>query len=190
MDNKFETVEWMKSLSYSLENTILLLKKCGENVKIYPTSKIINPAVISIGDNSMIDDFTFVNGGKSTNIGRYVHIASFSSIIGGGVFELGDFSVLACGSRVLTGTDTYHDGSRMSTALPDSQRNPTVGKVIIGKDAFIGTNSVIHPNVKIGEGAIIGSNSLVISDVPPYTINTGTPCKVVKKRPKISRPDI
>ena len=166
------------------------LKKCGEDVKIYPLAKIVKPEVIEVGDNSMINDFTFINGGKDIKIGRYVHIASFVSIIGGGELILGDYTVLANGSRILTGTDTYYGGKRMSTALPLEQRNLVRGKIVIGKDAFIGTNAVVHPNVTIGEGAVIGSNSLVLKDVESWSINVGSPCKKVGGRPRVVVEDL
>ena len=166
------------------------LKRCGESVKIYPLAKIVKPEVIEIGDHSMIDDFTFINGGRGIKIGRYVHIASFVSIIGGGELVLGDYAVLANGSRILTGTDTYYGGKRMSTALPLEQRNLVRGKIVIEKDAFIGTNVVVHPNVTIGEGAVIGSNSLVLKDVEPWSINIGSPCKKVGERPRVVVEDI
>ena len=165
-------------------------KKVGLNVKIYEYTKIVKPEVIEIGDYSEIDDFTFIYGGKGIKIGRYVHISRFVSIIGGGELYLGDYSVLADGARILTGTDTHHNGSRMSTCLPLEQRNLKVSFIRIEKDAFIGTNSIVHPGITIGEGAIIGSNSLVLKDVIPWTINVGSPSKVIGKRQKIKHPDI
>ncbi|MDD5503058.1 MAG: acyltransferase [Candidatus Thermoplasmatota archaeon] len=166
------------------ENAKRRLKSCGDDVKIFPLAKIVKAEQVEIGDHSMIDDFTFINGGRGIKIGRYAHIASFVSIIGGGELVLGDYCVIACGARILTGTDSYRGGRRMSTALPKEQRNVIVGKVIVGKDAFIGTNVVVHPNVTIGEGAIIGSNSLVLKDVKPWTINVGSPCKKIGERPR------
>mgnify|MGYP000858999252 FL=1 len=166
------------------------LKRCGKDVKIYPLAKIARPESVAIGEGSMIDDFTFINGGLSTYIGRYVHIASFVSIIGGGELAIGDYSVLAAGSRIITGTDSYYGGKRMSTALPLEQRNLTRGRVILEKDVFIGANSVIHPNVTIREGAIIGSCSLVAEDVEAWSINVGCPCKKIGDRPRISLKDI
>ncbi|MHA2287931.1 MAG: acyltransferase [Promethearchaeota archaeon] len=165
-------------------------KKIGKNVKIYENAKIIKPEVIEVGDFSEIDDFAFVYGGEGIKIGRYVHISRFVSIIGGGELFLGDYTVLADGSRILTGTDSYKGGARMSTCLPLSQRNLIVSAVRIEKDAFVGTNAIVHPGVTIGEGAIIGSNSLVLNDVKPWTINVGSPCKVIKKRPKVVHEDI
>lgn len=166
------------------------LKRCGREVKIYPLAKIVKPEVIEIGDYCMVDDFTFIYGGGGIKIGRYVHIASFVSIIGGGELVVGDYADIACGARILTGTDTYYGGKRMSTALPAGQRNISIGRVVIEKDAFIGTNVVIHPNVKIGEGAVIGSNSLVLKDVEAWSINVGSPCKKIGDRPRVVVPDI
>ena len=164
--------------------------KCGVDVEIYPLAKIIKPTVIEIGEHSKVDDFTFIYGGSGIKIGRYVHIASFVSIIGGGELVVGDYVSIACGARILTGTDSYYGGKRMSTALPEEQRNVIRGRIIIEKDAFIGTNAVIHPNVTIGEGAIIGSNSLVLNDVEPWSINVGSPCKKVGQRPTVVMDDI
>ena len=166
------------------------LRKCGREVKIYPLAKIVKPEVIEIGDNCMIDDFTFIYGGQGIKIGRYVHIASFVSIIGGGELIVGDYADIACGARILTGSDTYNGGKRMSSALPLEQRKVIQGRVIIEKDAFIGTNAVIHPDVTIGEGAIIGSNSLVLEDIEPWSINVGSPCKKIGRRPRVVAPDI
>lgn len=165
-------------------------KFLGKDVKIYPYAKIVKKEVIEIGDYSMIDDFTFINGGKGIKIGRYVHISNFVSIIGGGELEIGDYAVIAAGARIITGTDTYHGGARMSTALPMDQRNVKLGKIVISKDAFIGANAVVHPNVTIGEGAIIASCSVVLDDCEPWTIYAGAPCKPIKKRPKVTRQDI
>ena len=166
------------------------LKSCGQGVTIYPLAKIVKPEVIEIGEYTVIDDFTFINGGAGIRIGRYVHIACFASIIGGGELIVGDYAVIGYGSRIVTGTDTYHGGKRMSTALPREQRNVVEGRTIIGKDAFIATNVVVHPNVRIGEGAIIGSNSLVLKDVEPWSINVSSPCRKIGERPRVMVEDV
>lgn len=165
-------------------------KSMGEGVRVYSLAKIVKQEVIEIGDHSMIDDFTFIYGGAGIKIGRYVHIASFVSIIGGGELEIGDYAAIAAGARLITGTDTYEGGARMSAALPPEQRNVQLKKIIIGKDAFIGTNAVVHPGVTIGEGAVVGSCSLVLKDCEPWTIYAGVPCRPIGRRPKVNRPDI
>ena len=165
-------------------------KRFGEGTTIYSTARLIKAEVIKIGPHCIIDDFTFIYGGKGISIGKYVHIASFVSIIGGGELEVGDYAAIAAGARLITGTDTYEGGSRMSAALPQEQRNVRLLKIVVGKDAFIGTNAVVHPGVTIGEGAVIGSCSLVLKDCEPWTIYAGVPCKPIGKRPRVNRPDM
>ena len=46
------------------------LKTCGKNVKIFPLAKMIHPELIEIGEGTQIDDFTLINGGKGTQIGK------------------------------------------------------------------------------------------------------------------------
>ena len=74
----------------------------------------------------------------------------------------------------------------MTATLPQEQRNVVRGNTVIEKDAFIGANVVVHPNVRIGEGAIIGSNSLVLKDVEPWSVNVGSPCQKIGERPRIA----
>ncbi|MBU4219677.1 MAG: acyltransferase [Actinobacteria bacterium] len=166
------------------------LMKLGEGAIVYPLAKIVKPEVVEIGPYSKIDDFSFIFGGAGIEIGRYVHVASFVSVIGGGELVLGDYAALAAGARLITGTDHYEGGSRMSAALPLEQRNVRISKIIVGKDAFVGTNAVVHPGITIGEGAIIGSCSLVLDDCEPWTIYAGIPCKPIGKRPVVNRLDI
>ena len=166
------------------------LKRCGEWVLIHPLAKIIKPEMIEINDYVKIDDFVLINGGRGIKLGRYVDISAFTSIFGGGKFIMEDYACLSEGVRIITGTETYQEGKRMSAALPVEQRGRLIGMVYIEKDAFVGTNSVVHTNVRIGRGAVIGSNSLVLKDVEPWSINVGSPCKKVRERPQVSEPDI
>ena len=59
-----------------------------------------------------------------------------------------------------------------------------LGEIHIGKGVMIGMGSIIMPGVTIGDGAIVGAGSVVTRDIPPYTIATGSPAKVVKQIPE------
>ena len=53
----------------------------------------------------------------------------------------------------------------------------------IGSDVWIGDNVIILPRRQsIGNGAMIGAGSIVTRDVEPYTIVTGAPAKLLKRR--------
>ena len=158
---------------------------CGRDVMIYPLAKIVKPEVVKIGDGTRIDDFSFIFGGNGVELGRYNHIASFVSIVGGGKLVTGDYVGIAAGARIVTGTDHYGDGKRISPLVPLEHRSLILGTIRLEDDVFIGTNAIVHPNVTIGEGAIIGSAALVLHDIQPWTINVGVPCKCIGERPRI-----
>ncbi len=54
------------------------------------------------------------------------------------------------------------------------------GRVVIRRDAKVGSHSVIMPNVTIGENAVIGAFSFVTQDVPDDAIVFGVPARVIK----------
>jgi acetyltransferase-like isoleucine patch superfamily enzyme len=58
--------------------------------------------------------------------------------------------------------------------------NSHKGSITIESDAWLGTGSVILPDVTIGEGAVVGANSVVTKSVPPYTVVGGVPAHKIK----------
>jgi virginiamycin A acetyltransferase len=69
-----------------------------------------------------------------------------------------------------------------SAIAPVKDELPLKGDTVIGNDVWIGQHVTIMPGVHIGDGAIIGANSVVASDIPPYAVAAGNPCRVIKKR--------
>lgn len=51
----------------------------------------------------------------------------------------------------------------------------------IGKDVFIGVNSIILPGVTIHNNVIIGAGSVVTKDVPSNCIVGGNPAKILRE---------
>lgn len=52
--------------------------------------------------------------------------------------------------------------------------------IVIGDDAWIGTNVIILKGVHIGKRSIIGAGSVVTKDVPENAVAAGNPCKVLR----------
>lgn len=155
----------------------------GQDVTIWPLAKIVMPEVISIGNSVIIDDYVFIMGGPKTTIGSFIHIASFTSITGGGEFIMEDYSALSGGIRVYTGNEDYTGGCMTNPAVPAPYRTPIRSFVHMKKHAIVGANSVILPGVVIGEGAVVGANSLVTKSCDPWTIYFGNPAKALRRRP-------
>lgn len=106
--------------------------------------------------------------------------------------HIGKFCSIADGVTILLGgnhrTDwvTTYPFNVLSTPFPAAsaiQGHPaTKGDVWIGNDVWIGRGATILSGIQIGDGAVIGAGALVTKDVEPYSIVTGNPGKMVKKR--------
>ena len=57
------------------------------------------------------------------------------------------------------------------------------GRVVLKRNARLGTHSTIMPGVTIGENAIVGAHSFVNSDVPDNGVAYGVPARVVRINP-------
>ena len=161
------------------------LKHVGKNVIIGKTVRIRHPELVSIGDDCVIDDFTYISA--ELELGRFCHIASNSVILGGGgkgkcIFE--DCSGCAPGARIITVSDDYV-GSMAGPSVPEKYLSvPDAGLVHIKKYCVLGTNTVILPNVTIGEGVSTGAMTLVRKDLDEWTIYSGNPARKIGPRDK------
>lgn len=76
-----------------------------------------------------------------------------------------------------------HDGSTRvlrNLATNEKEKQTVIyGKIIIGKNCFIGCRSIILPGVKIGNNCIIGAGSIVTKDIQDNSVCAGQPCKFI-----------
>ena len=142
-------------------------------VKTYEYTKIIGIDNIKFGHDIIIDDFTFIYATTPMSFGNFVHIASFSSIIGGAELLVEDFVAISHGARILTSTDDFKDWGFGNSTIPLKFRNVTRKPIHIARFCIIGANSVVLPGVTIGEGATVGANSVVTRDLAPWGVHIG-----------------
>lgn len=151
----------------------------------YIKNVVKNPNII-VGDYTYYDD---KDGAENFE----EHVTHFYPFIGDKLI-IGKFCAIAKGVEfVMNGANHrmncattypfYIMGGDWGNALaPVKEELPLKGDTIIGNDVWIGQNVTIMPGIHIGDGAIIGTNSVVASDIPPYCIAAGNPCKVIRKR--------
>jgi len=163
-------------------------KSIGENVLISDKASIYNAKNISIGSNVRIDDFCILSAGDGgIEIGDYVHIACYSSLIGKGSIILKDFSGLSIRVTILSSSDDYSGEYLTNPMINDPSGEFTYIKhsdVILEKHALVGSGAILLPGVVIGEGASVGAMSLVKNNIDPFTIVAGVPSKFIKDRSK------
>jgi acetyltransferase-like isoleucine patch superfamily enzyme len=133
------------------------LKKCGKNVIIGKTVRIRHPELVEIGDNVIIDDFTYISG--NVKIGSFVHIASSCTIQAGHAsIEIGSFVGISAGCRIFAVTSNY---LIPSLDLPVIQKKFSYGSIHedtrIGDDVLIGANCVVLNGVVIPNGVAFGA---------------------------------
>jgi acetyltransferase-like isoleucine patch superfamily enzyme len=167
-----------KNLAYSIG-----LQSVGDDVTIWSKANIIGAEFISIGDSVIIDDFVMIVATQPLFIGSFVHIAAGASVMGGGRFVMEDFTGLSGGVRIYTGNEDYSGATLTNPAVPAPYRKPERSFVDIRKHAIVGANAVVLPGVIIGEGAVVGSLSLVRKDCEPWSVNFGSPARVIGSRP-------
>ena len=121
-------------------------------------------------------------GGKGISIGRRVHIAVFSSVIGGGEFIAEDCSGLAAGCRIITGSDDFSGKTLANPCIPREFKGTILSAVKLGKFAILGTNCIVMPGITIGDGAMVGAGSIITKDIEPWGIYVGSSPKRIKDR--------
>jgi acetyltransferase-like isoleucine patch superfamily enzyme len=159
------------------------LKYCGDNVIIGKTVRIRKPEECSIGDGTIIDDFTYISCGIT--IGKNCHIASNVSISGSaGHFYLGDKSTISNHCTIHCASSDYTKVSLDLPSIPkEEQYGGKVGDVIIGDMCVIGAHSCVLPNVKLPNGVACGAFSLLkVQKYEEYFLYIGQPAKKYMKR--------
>lgn len=119
----------------------------------------------TINDSSLTKWFWMVQYPEKLKIGKYVDIGTFTYINALYGVEISDF--VQIGSHCSIYSISTIDGRK--------------GKVVIKRNARIGSHSLIMPGVTIGENSIVGAFSFVNRDIPDNVVALGIPVKVARK---------
>lgn len=85
---------------------------------------------------------------------------------------IGDFTIFAPGVKIISAN---HD--KRDYYIHDKSVEP----IRIGKNCWLGTNSVILPGVQLGDNVIVAAGAVVNKSFPSNVIIGGVPAKVLQK---------
>lgn len=124
----------------------------GNGSTIHMGARFYDPTNISIGDDTIVGEFSVLDGRDALVIGNHVDIASEVMIY-----------------------NSQHD-------VNDGDFKAITAPVVIEDYVFIGPRAIILPGVTVGKGAVIAAGAVVTKDVPQYAIVGGVPAQIIGER--------
>lgn len=130
----------------------LLGMKIGHGSRIGIKTIIDEPKRIEIGNNTIINEYCFIDGRGGLKIGNNVSISVYSKI-------------LSASHKINSSTFEYFEGN-----------------VIIEDRVWIGMNAIVLENSKLLENSVIGAGCVFKGTTLRNSIYIGNPAKLIKKR--------
>lgn len=155
----------------------------GENVLLSDKASFYNCKNIRLGNNIRIDDFCVLSAGiGGIDIGDYIHIAVFSSLIGAGNISLADFCSISSRVAIYSSGDDFSGNAMTNPTVSPEFTNVKHDDVKLGRHVIVGSGTVILTGVTCEEGVAVGALSLVKHDCQAFGIYAGSPAKRVRER--------
>ncbi len=127
--------------------------RIGMGSSVLMNVEFIDASAITIGDHTIINQRTHLDGRGGLRVGNNVNISSHVQIV--------------------AGTHDVQDGEGFGGEAK---------AVTIDDYVWICTRSLILPGVTVGRGAVVAAGSVVTRSVSPYTIVAGSPARPIGTR--------
>lgn len=126
--------------------------RIGDGSTIHMGARFYDPKHVTIGEDTIVGEYSVLDGRDKLTIGNHVDIASEVMIY-----------------------NSQHD-------VNDGDFKAITAPVVIEDYVFIGPRAIILPNVTIGKGAVIAAGAVVTKDVPQFAIVGGVPAQIIGER--------
>lgn len=197
------TPQWLNKLMYSVYQIVSMLwqtflrvvfftpifkgrlAQFGRGLYLYGGVPLITgPLSIKLGDHCRVSGQATFSGRVQTKqprliIGNNVDIGWQNTIAVGSQVIIEDNVRIASGAFIFGYSGHSLDSQLRAEGMPDEESN--IGDILIKRDAWLGTNVTVRPNVTIGQGTIVAAGSVVTRDLPDFVVAAGNPAKVVRQ---------
>lgn len=177
----------MNNMYYSRSELKDLGVDCrGNHCQISKKSSFYSNHGITIEDYVRIDDFCVFVG--NIHLGNHVHIGSHCGLhaSGNGTIIFDDFSGISSNVQIYASSDNFN-GEYLTwrPGLPENLFKSISSVILLKKYSQIGTASVLLPGGSLGEGTAVGAMSLIKTELEPWAIYAGIPCRFISERKSI-----
>jgi acetyltransferase-like isoleucine patch superfamily enzyme len=180
-----------------------IFKRCGKGLVVGRNCIFRHSSKIDIGDDVTIDDLSLIDArgteekgivlgdgviinrntiiqskGGDIDIGKSVSIGVNSTVVSWGGIRIGKGTLIAGGCHFAAGK---YDYTELTENLAE-QKPYTTGPIVIGENVWFARGATVLDGVRIGDDAIISVGSVVSGNIPPRSIASGNPAKVVFTR--------
>lgn len=144
------------------------LHACPSGIRIGARSIVMHGAVlhtynfrnlphahITIGEDSLVGEYTVIRGQGGVTIGSRVYTSPFTQILA---------------------VNHVFDDPEQSFV----NQGITAEGITIEDDVWIGAGAIITDGVTVGKGAVIGAGAVVTKDVAPHTLVAGSPARLIR----------
>ncbi|KAG5939784.1 hypothetical protein E4U53_007734 [Claviceps sorghi] len=112
--------------------------------------------------------------GYNIVIGHHVLVGRNCTISDASEVKIGDNCVIGPNVSIFTTSLPIDPKARQGA------QGPQIGRPItIEQDCWIAGGAIILPGCTIGKGSTVGAGSVVTRDVPPFTVVSGNPARVM-----------
>jgi acetyltransferase-like isoleucine patch superfamily enzyme len=157
-------------------------------IKIKGEDVYMDSDIVIKQDNTIEGSHVAIDKGfyctTNINIGDYVHIGPYVTIIGGkeGLFTSKGFNNIMAGARIVCGSDRFDDSGLFGAMIPkDLKGTQIIEPVIMEEFSNIGTNAIVLPGSILRKGVLLTAGSLLIGDTEEWGVYKGNPAVLIKK---------
>ena len=134
---------------------------------------------IVIEDGVVIDSFVKLKpagGSGDVHIGRNCSINSGVVIYIGNGVRIGANVAIGANTTLAPTNHAYHARGR---TIAEQRFMPSRGGIVIEDDVWIAANCVLLDGAILRRGCVVGAGSLVRGELPPYSVNVGSPTRTI-----------
>jgi len=144
---------------------------------------ILDQLLGSRGESVWISAPFFVDYGENIHLGNGIEINMNCIFLDCNKITIGDNSGIGPNVQIYAVTHPVDPNERLTSNQSGTFAfwNTYTAPVTIGKNVWIGGNSIILPGVTIGDNTTIGAGSVVSKSIPSNCVAVGNPCRIIRR---------